>query len=124
MTRQFDARPFRIFLLMVLQPFEVRHHTRVKMKCHSLFNHRDRAEPTRVEHRILLVSIVQHKSVIRQQLHRRRLKIEIVKVVRRNPRFEAVHNIHDDFPLFRSQLVKRFDQIVAKAKLIARLGKR
>ena len=87
---------------MVLESFKMRDHAGIQMQRHSLFNHRDRAEPTRVKYRILLVSVVQHQTVVRQQLHRRRLKIEIVKVVRGEPRFQAVQDIHDDLPLFRS----------------------
>ena len=31
--------------------------------------------------------------------------------------------LYNDFPLIRCQLVKRFDQIVAKPQLVARFGK-
>ena len=93
------------------------------MQRHPLFNHRDRAEPTRIEHRILFIAVMQDEPVVSQELHRRRLKIEVVKIVPRNSRFKAVHNLHDDCPLAWSQLVKRLDQIVAKSELVARLGK-
>ena len=66
---------------------------------------------------------MEYQAVISQQFHRCRLKFEIVKIVRCNARFKAVHNIHHDLPLKRSQLIKRFDQIIAEAKLVARLRK-